>query len=68
MRNLTYRSVASLVYRLVSLAFLVAAFAAGAAEAQINAYFTNQNNNTVSVIDTATNTITATVPVGANPG
>ena len=68
MRNLTYRSVASLVYRLMSLVFLVATLAAGAAEAQINAYVTNQTNNTVSVIDTATNTITATVSVGATPG
>jgi YVTN family beta-propeller protein len=31
------------------------------------AYITNAGSNTVSVIDTATNTITATVPVGSNP-
>jgi YVTN family beta-propeller protein len=32
-----------------------------------NAYITNLGSNTVSVIDTATNTVTATIPVGAEP-
>ena len=32
-----------------------------------NAYITNQNSNTVSVIDTATDTISATIPVGLTP-
>src|SRR5207247_1265364 len=31
------------------------------------AYITNLNDNTVSVIDTASNTVTATVAVGASP-
>jgi YVTN family beta-propeller protein len=31
------------------------------------AYITNSGDNTVSVLDTATNTVTATVPVGTNP-
>src|SRR5688572_19976396 len=31
------------------------------------AYVTNQDSNTVSVIDTASNTVTATVPVGSTP-
>ena len=31
------------------------------------AYITNQDSNNVSVIDTATNTVTATVPVGHSP-
>ena len=31
------------------------------------AYITNGESNTVSVIDTATNTVTATVPVGSEP-
>ncbi len=31
------------------------------------AYITNQGDNTVSVIDTATNTVTATIPVGSGP-
>ena len=31
------------------------------------AYITNHGSNTVSVIDTATNTVTATVPVGSSP-
>jgi YVTN family beta-propeller protein len=32
-----------------------------------NAYITNQGSNTVSVIDTATNTVSATIPVGRAP-
>jgi YVTN family beta-propeller protein len=32
-----------------------------------NAYITNFNSNTVSVIDTATNTVTATIPVDPGP-
>jgi YVTN family beta-propeller protein len=32
-----------------------------------NAYITNQNPNTVSVIDTATDTVIATIPVGVTP-
>src|SRR5260370_10043794 len=32
-----------------------------------NAYITNVNSNTVSVIDTMTNTVIATIPVGLNP-
>ncbi len=40
---------------------------AGSAGAAPYAYITNGQSNTVSVIDTATNTITATVPVGTVP-
>ena len=36
-------------------------------QAQTRAYVTNSQDNTVSVIDTATNTVVATVPVGVNP-
>jgi YVTN family beta-propeller protein len=32
-----------------------------------HAYVTNLTSNTVSVIDTASNTVAATVPVGSNP-
>ena len=32
-----------------------------------NAYITNYDSNNVSVIATATNTVTATIPVGLNP-
>ena len=35
--------------------------------AQTRAYVTNFTDNTVSVIDSATNTVVATVPVGTNP-
>ncbi|MEU9048496.1 YncE family protein, partial [Kitasatospora sp. NPDC048343] len=33
----------------------------------LHAYVTNEGDNTVSVIDTATNTVTATVVVGTGP-
>ena len=39
---------------------------AGPSRAQ-SAYITNMAGNTVSVIDTATDTVTATIPVGAQP-
>jgi YVTN family beta-propeller protein len=39
----------------------------GVAGAVPFAYITNQVDNTVSIIDTATNTVTATVSVGSNP-
>ena len=38
---------------------------AAAAQAAPFAYIPNAGDNTVSVIDTATNTVTATVPVGS---
>lgn len=52
-----------------SCAALTLAFALllpAAANAQ-NAYITNYNASTVSVIETATNTVTATIPVGRGP-
>ena len=53
--------------RVVTLALFLAVFGAGAALAQTRAYVTNEGAGSVSVIDTATNTIVATVPVGSNP-
>ena len=35
---------------------------------EIKVYVTNAGSNNVSVVDTATNTVTATVPVGDGPG
>ena len=46
------------------LALLMLVSIAGAAP---YAYITNGGSNTVSVIDTATNSVTATVPVGSSP-
>ncbi|WP_438303437.1 hypothetical protein ACSHXN_19625 [Streptomyces sp. HUAS TT11] len=46
---------------------VLAATPAQAAAPTPNAYVTNQGSNTVSVIDTATNTVTATVPAGFGP-
>lgn len=69
-------------FQLSVLALLVAALGAGAcssslgtgsavqadtAQPQVNAYVANANNSTVAVIDTASNTITATIPVGRAP-
>ena len=51
---------------LASLSLLVAA-AATRAEAQTKAYVTHSASNIVSVIDTATDTVMGTVPVGAAP-
>src|SRR5438270_468762 len=48
--------------------FLVWAGGCLPAQAQPFAYVTDANSNTVSVIDTATNTVVATVPVGVTPG
>jgi uncharacterized repeat protein (TIGR01451 family) len=53
--------------RLGFTAALVAAFSATLAQAQPFAYITNAGSDTVSVIDTSTNTVTATVPVGNTP-
>ncbi|HEX4965240.1 MAG TPA: beta-propeller fold lactonase family protein [Thermoanaerobaculia bacterium] len=47
--------------RLVALTLLAAVFAAGAALAQVNAYVASTGNTSVLTIDTATNTVTATV-------
>src|SRR5215831_3382169 len=40
----------------------------GAPSSAQNAYITNSGSNTVSVIDTATNTVVSTIPVGISPG
>ncbi len=48
-------------------AFAVAGLLGSAQSLAQNAYITNYGSNTVSVIDTATNTVTATIPVGIDP-
>ncbi len=40
---------------------------AGSVAAAPSGYITNSSDGTVSVLDIATNTVTATVPVGADP-
>ncbi|HEX3482822.1 MAG TPA: beta-propeller fold lactonase family protein [Kofleriaceae bacterium] len=42
-------------------------FQADSVQAQVNAYVANENSGTVSVIDTASNTITASIAVGSVP-
>ena len=52
---------------LLAAAAFVFCFLTSAETRAQNAYVTNCNSNTVSVIATATNTVTATIPVGSVP-
>jgi YVTN family beta-propeller protein len=54
--------------RVVTLALFLVVFGASAALAQTRAYVTNTFDNTVSVIDPATDAVVATIPVGNGPG
>ena len=47
--------------------FVVTALLNVPLQAQFLAYVSDTNSNSVSVIDTSTNTVTATIPVGTNP-
>src|SRR5262245_35604777 len=53
--------------RLFIFSLLTAAFAFTSLHAQTVAYVTNNGSNTVSVIDTSSNTVTATIPVASAP-
>ena len=53
--------------KLAGLWLLALVLPPGFAGAAPFAYISNQNSNTVSVIDTASNTVVATVPVGTDP-
>ena len=53
--------------RVVTLALFLVVFGASAALAQTRGYVTNGGDNTVSVIDTATNTVVTNISVGNNP-
>jgi YVTN family beta-propeller protein len=48
-------------------AFVVAGLLGSTQSLAQNAYITNSGSNTVSVIAMPTNTVTATIPVGADP-
>src|SRR5262245_44086556 len=65
MTKFTQKMFFGVVARVVTLA-LVLVVGASAALAQVRGYVTSAGN-TVSVMDTATNTVVATVPVGAAP-
>src|SRR6476659_4556151 len=70
MKNLTQKSSKQFFgvgVRVVTLALFLAVFGASAALAQTRGYVTNGGANRVSVIDTATNTVVATTPVGTSP-
>ena len=70
MPNLTYkfsRMALDATVRVITFALFLVVFGASAAFAQTKAYVTNVFSSTVSVIDTTTNTVVATVPVGTNP-
>ena len=60
-------SVFSTAVRNVTLALFLIVFGASATFAQTLAYVTNSNGGTVSVIDTSTNTVTATIPGLSGP-
>ncbi len=51
----------------LALALTLACLLAPASTRAQNAYITNQRSNTVSVIDTATNMVSATILVGITP-
>lgn len=53
--------------RVVTLALFLVLFGASTTLAQTRAYVTNQSSRSVSVIDTGTNTVVATIPVGDLP-
>ena len=70
MTNLTQKSSKQFfgaAMRVVTLTLFLVVFGAGAARAQTRGYVTNLLANSVSVIDPATNTVVATVPVGNRP-
>ena len=55
------------IFGLFAIAAVASLFGGAQALAQ-NAYITNANDNTVSVIDTATNTVVGSpIPVGSSP-
>ncbi len=53
--------------RLAAIGLLAMVLGAGAALAQLRAYVTNNGDNTLSVIDVATNTTVGTIPVAGGP-
>ncbi|HLJ28557.1 MAG TPA: YncE family protein [Candidatus Angelobacter sp.] len=53
--------------RLFTLSLLAAVFGFTSLQAQTVAYVANSSSNSVSVINTATNTVTTTIPVGSSP-
>ena len=70
MTNLTQKSSKHFfgaAMRVVTLALSLIVFGTSAALAQTRAYVANASTSTVSVIDTATNTVVATIPVGSSP-
>src|ERR1700730_5117395 len=61
------RSTPSMKMRLLIAAFALAGLLGSGQSLAQNAYITNAGSNNVSVIDTATNTVTATITVGSVP-
>ena len=58
------RLITGAAIQVLTFALFLGVFGASAALAQTNAYVTNSFDSTVSVINTSTNTVTATIPVG----
>src|SRR6266478_4562418 len=59
-----WQHLSTIVFLLLSMGV---GFGKATAEAQTRAYVTNSGSNTVSVIDTATNLVVSTIPVGKVP-
>jgi YVTN family beta-propeller protein len=55
------------VRNVLKLALMTSCLLASSAQAQQFAYVTNSGSSSVSVVDTATNTVKATIGVGARP-
>ena len=52
---------------LITLLLVFCGLSGATAHAQVRAYVTNTDCDTVAVIDTVTNTVVATIPVGSHP-
>src|SRR5690349_3765330 len=55
------------IRNVLKLTLMSSCLLANAAQAQFRAYVSNVSSNDVSLIDTATNTVVATIPVGGFP-
>ena len=65
--QLLHRTIGRLSIVLFLLLSMGVGLGTATAQAQTRAYVTNGSASTVSVIETATNTVVATIPVGAVP-
>ena len=67
MISLTQQKFFSAAVRVMTLALFLVTLGASVALAQLKAYVANDNDNTVAVVDPATNTVIKTIAVGTFP-